>query len=183
MSTHIVLVFAGWSMASGGDTRRRVRAALEFLRHEPRHRGQWYVVCLGGRFNRATVQKPAATFMREWMVSERLLPAAQIFAETRSRDTFENLAEAFALLEREGINHAQAELIVVSHPWHEERIQSILTHVYHRSARMIPAWHYLDWKERLTEIGLRLYGHFDRRGQSFLFRWIRARRTQKHVAR
>ena len=178
MTTRIVFVFAGWSMAAGGDTRRRVRTAIEFLRQESTHRGEWYVICLGGRFNRATRSKAAATRMREWMLSERVLSPDRVLAETISRDTFENLREGFALLERAGIDHARAELIVVSHPWHEERVQNILRRVYHRSARLIPAWHYLTWKERAVEIGLHVYTKIDPRGESWLFRWIRRRRTQ-----
>lgn len=177
MKTHIVFVFAGWSMRSGGDTRRRVRTAIDFLRGESLHRGRWFVVCLGGRFNEATKRKPAATQMREWMLSERVLPAAQILAETRSRDTFENLSEGFALLKKEGIEIATAELIVITHPWHAERIQTLLHRIYHRSARIVPAWHYLTWGQRFNEIFLHLYLKLDPKGVGFVPRWIRERRN------
>lgn len=176
MSTHILFVFAGWSMTAGGDTRRRVRVALEFLRQEPRHRGEWYVVCLGGRFNEATKTTSAATRMREWMLAEELLPAGHIFAETHSRDSVENLTEGFALLSREGIDTAHAELILVTHPWHAERIQQLLKTLYHRTARVVPAWHYLSWAQRLSEIGLSLYLKFDPRGEGRLLNWVRQRR-------
>lgn len=177
MSTHILFVFAGWSMVAGGDTRRRVRAALEFLRQEPRHRGEWYVVCLGGHFNQATKTKAAAARMREWMLTEEVLPADHIFAETHSRDTVENLTEGFALLAREGIETAHAELILVTHPWHAERIQQLLKTLYHRSARVIPVWHYLTWGQRLNEIGLHLYLKFDPRGEGWVLDWVRRRRS------
>lgn len=178
MTTYVILVFAGWSLAPGGDTRRRVRVALEWLRHAPRHRGQWYVVCLGGRFNQETKHTAAATRMRAWMCAEHLIPSSHIFAETRSRDTVENLSEAFALLDREGIHHAQAKLVVVSHPWHAERIQSLLKHRYHRSAQLVPAWHPLTWKERFTEGILVFYHLLDPRGEGSILRWIRERRTR-----
>ena len=136
------------------------------------------MVCLGGRFNRATSTKAAATRMREWLLSEQVLSPDRVFAETISRDTFENLREGFALLERKGIDHRRAELIIVSHPWHEERIQSILKRIYHRSARLIPAWHCLNWKERATEIGLYFYTKIDPRGEGWFFGWIRRRRAR-----
>lgn len=177
MTTHVLFVFAGWSMAPGGDTRRRVRTALEFLRQEPLHRGRWYVVCLGGRFNAATATRSAAELMCDWIRSENLLPSRQIFAETHSRDTFENLSEGFALLEREQISLRGAELLLVTHPWHAERIQVILRRVYHRSARVIPAWHYLTWTQRLNELFLQAYLPFDPQGAGWIPRWIRSRRT------
>lgn len=176
--THVLFIFAGWTLKPGGDTRRRVRAALEYLKAQPRHRSDWYVVCLGGRFNAETQAVAAATRMREWIVAERVVPAEQVIADIYSRDTFENLSCGFALLKKEGITKKDRELIIVSHPWHLERIQTILERVYHTSARMVPVWHYLTWKQRFAEIILSVYLLLDPQGERWPMRWLRARRAR-----
>ena len=175
--THVLLIFAGWTLRPGGDTRRRVRVALEHLRSQDRHRGEWYVICLGGRFNAETAATAASVRMRAWIIAERLVPADHILVDLYSRDTFENLACAMSLLKQQGIGAKERELLVVSHPWHANRIQSILKRVYHASARVIPTWHYLTVKQRLAEIFLAGYVLLDPRGEGWLMRWHRARRS------
>ena len=176
--THILLVFAGHTLKAGGDTRRRVRATLDYLRAQSLHRGEWYVICLGGRFNSETAKIAAGTRMKEWIQAEDLIPASHVLADTFSRDTFENLSCAMALVKKIGARTQDRELLIVSHPWHLERIQVVLHRVYQVSAKMVPVWHRLTLKQRLAEIILSIYLPLDPRGEKWPMRWLRAKRSR-----
>lgn len=131
------------------------------------------IVVMGGIYLPPTVQRTAsALLMRIWLI-ERGVSTYDIIAEDLSRDTFENIDFALALIEAD----IEKDITVVSEWQHVLRFWVTMTKDYLIAPRLIGLWKDKSRLEVLKEVGFLGVHILSFRGYDPLSWWGRRGRT------
>jgi hypothetical protein len=153
----------------GTETETRLVRGLEEWRASPYDK----IVVMGGIYLPPTVQRTASAFlMRDWLI-ERGVPIHDIIPEDSSRDTFENIDFALAIIEAD----IDTDITVVSEWQHVLRFWVTMTKDYLIVPRLIGVWKDKGVLEILKEVGFLTVHILSFRGYDPLSWWGRRGRT------
>lgn len=170
-----ILMVPSWQIVprdrlSPRDTQIVCRAALQLW-----NTGQYDLLLLtGGVFLPPRIQiRPSAELMKDWFMSQGM-ESSRIVTETRSLDTFENIAFALAELRRLGVVHPD---ITVCTQWlHAARIRHTFQRAHGISIRVHAIRFDMPWHDLAWQWFCAAYHWYDPAGTGWLARTIRRRR-------
>ncbi len=176
-----ILMVPSWQLVprdrlSPRDTQIVCQAALELWQT-----GLFDLLLLtGGLFLPSYIQsKPSSELMKNWFVAQGV-ESTRIVTETRSLDTFENIAYSLTELRRLGISHPD---ITVCTQWQHavrirhtfKRAHGIEIQIYTLNFDLPPLEHARQWLYIA-------YHCYDTRGDKWLARTVRRRRGRAAIA-
>ena len=167
------------------DTRARTDKALILYRQGFINK----ILCTGGIFQKGQ-QIPIANLMKNFLI-EKGVPQNEIFTETKSVETVENIKFSFSLLKQRNFfknlkNTEQLRLVLISEPNHLRRIK-IIAHAYLAKYRIDavvpllvePVQYHIPEKTKHKESAMFHYTAIDPLGEGKIFEKIRHERRQK----
>lgn len=177
MSETRILMVPSWQLApsdrlSPRDTQIVCRAALQLWQT-----GRFDLLLLtGGVFLPPHIQtRPSAELMKDWFRSQDVEPS-RIVTETRSLDTFENIAFSLTELRRRGIENP---LITVCTQWlHALRIRHTFQRAHGVAMRVHAIRFHMSWRDLAWQWLCVAYHWYDPGGMGRLAKSARLRRSR-----
>jgi len=153
----------------GTMTEKRLMRALSLWQ-----RGKYdAIVVMGGIYLPSDVQTIASSIlMRSWLNAQGV-PATKILCEELSRDTYENIAGALRLVERDHDQH----FTVVTHWQHALRFWVTFRLAHQRKVQLAPMWYWVGFKNFCLEWAMLLVHVFDPKGTGRIATANREKRT------
>lgn len=132
------------------------------------------IIVTGGIYQTEDSQTiPSGELMRRWLV-ERGVARHQIICEKTSRDTYENISQAMALID----NDHDPNITVVTHWQHALRFWITFRRAHEQKVRIAPMWYWIGIKAFVLEWGMLLIHLFDKKGTGRVAAKNKAARTQ-----